>query len=243
MTFWVAGAAIVGTVGGALINSNAVGSAADQQAASTATAQAENARQYDQTRADYAPYMAAGTKALATYATENDTPLDVSNLQMDPGYQFGQTQGQQAIDRQAAAAGGRISGAALKAAAQYNTDYANTGYSAAYGRAKQTRDDRLARLGALAGIGQVATNSSTAAGQITTTSNNALTQAAGANSGSATLAQGGIWGNATNQIAALYGRNSNGTSSSSSASLNAPYGASAYDQTANFDHYGTGYSS
>ena len=217
---WGAVAGAVGAIGGALISSSAAGDAADQQAAGTDKALAENARQYDQTRADYAPYRAAGVTALGQYATENDTPLDTSNLQMDPGYQFGLTQGQQAIDRQTSAAGGRISGAALKAAAQYGTEYATTGYSAAYGRVKQTRDDRLNRLAALAGIGQSATDSAVAAGQATTKSNNAIVQAAGANAGAATLAQGGIWGNAANQLTALYGRNSTGSTANGYTSAN-----------------------
>lgn len=215
---------------GAAMQSNAVGKAADQQAAGTDKALAENARQYDQTRADYTPYREAGVKALGTYASENDMPLDQSKVQLDPGYQFGLTQGQQAIDRKTAAAGGRISGAALKEAAQYGTDYATSGYSSAYARAKGAREDRLNRLAALAGIGQTATDSATAAGQATTRSNNALVQAAGSNAGAATLAQGSIWGDAGNQIAALYGRNTSG-SGSSGRMLNDAYSVGDYNYT------------
>ncbi len=215
MTFWVAGAAVVGGIGGALISSNAASDAADQQAQGTANALGENRREFDILQANQAPYLAAGKTALGQLATENDTPLDVSAIQMDPGYQFGLKQGQQAIDRQTAAAGGRVSGAAMKAAAQYGTDYATTGYSAAYSRANQARTDRLNRLAALAGIGQTATQNVGAQGANTASANSALMVAAGNNAGAATLAQGNIWGNATNQLAALYGRNSTGSSPSS----------------------------
>lgn len=211
MTFWVAGAAVVGTVGGALISSNAASNAADQQAQGEANALSEQAREFDTTQANEAPYLAAGKTALSQFATENDTPLDTSKVQLDPGYQFGLQQGQQAIDRQTAAAGGRISGAALKAAAQYGTNYATTGYSAAYDRANQARTDRLNRLAALAGIGQTATSNVNAAGANTANATSALMTAAGTNAGAATLAQGNIWGNATNQLAALYGRSNSGT--------------------------------
>ena len=232
-------AAVVGagaaTLGGALINSNAVGKAGDQQAQGTADALAENRRQYDLNRADYAPYLAAGTKALGTFATENDTPLDQSQVQLDPGYQFGLNQGQQAINRQTAAAGGRISGAALKAAAQYGTDYATSGYSAAYSRANQARSDRLNRLAALAQIGQTSTQNISALGEQNTASSNALTRAAANNAGAATLAQGNIWGNAGNQIAALYGRSAGGTGGQGITE-------GATNQTGNFDYYGPGYS-
>lgn len=227
------GAAAV--VGGALIGASATKSAANKQAEGTDKSLAENARQYDQTRADYAPYREAGAKALGTFASENDTPLDRSQVQLEPGYQFGLDQGQQAINRQTSAAGGRISGAALKAAAQYGTDYATSGYSAAYNRANQARSDRLNRLAALAQIGQTSTQNVSAFGAETTASNNALTRAAANNAGAATLAQGNIWGNAGNQLAALYGRNSGGNSSQGITE-------GATNQTANFNEYGNGYS-
>lgn len=195
-----------GAVGGALITSDAAGNAADKQAEGTTSGIAENRRQFDITQANQAPYLAAGKTALGTLASENDTPLDQSAIQMDPGYQFGLKQGQQAIDRQTAAGGGRISGAALKAAAQYGTDYATTGYSAAYSRANQARTDRLNRLAALAGVGQTATQNIGAVGARTAGANSALMVAAGNNAGAARLAQGNIWGNAGNQLAALYGR-------------------------------------
>lgn len=206
MTFWVAGAAVVGTIGGAIISSKSASKAADQQAQGTSDAIAENRRQFDITQANQAPYLAAGKVALGQLAAENDVPLDQSAIQMDPGYQFGLRQGQQAIDRQTAAAGGRISGAALKAAAQYGTDYATTGYNAAYARANQARTDRLNRLAALAGVGQTATQNVGALGANTAGANSALMVAAGNNAGAATMAQGNIWANTTNQLAALYGR-------------------------------------
>lgn len=219
MTFWVAGAAVVGGIGGALISSNAASDAADAQAQGTAAGIAENARQFDITQANQAPYLAAGKTALGTLASENDIALDPSKIQMDPGYQFGLKQGQQAIDRQAAAGGGRISGAALKAAAQYGTDYATTGYSAAYGRVNQARTDRLNRLAALAGIGQTATQNVGALGADAAGKNSALMVTAGNNAGAASLAQGNIWSNATNQLAALYGR-STGSASNGYTSAN-----------------------
>lgn len=228
---WGAAAAF----GGALLASSATKSAANTQAKSTDKALNENARQYDQTREDYAPYLKTGTSALARLVAENDIPFDQSQVQLEPGYQFGLDQGQKAINRQTAAAGGRISGAALKAAAQYGTDYATSGYSAAYNRANQARSDRLNRLAALAQIGQTSTQNVSALGAQSTASANALTQAAGNNAGAATLAQGNIWGNAGNQLAALYGRKSVGNSSQGITE-------GATNQTANFNEYGSGYS-
>jgi len=212
-------AALVGagaaTVGSALITSHSVDKGADLQAQGTSDALAENRRQFDVTQANQAPYLAAGKTALDKLAAENDIPLDQSTVQLDPGYQFGLDQGQKAISRQTAAAGGRISGAALKAAAQYGTDYATTGYNAAYTRTNQARTDRLNRLAALAGVGQTATQSVATQGASTANANSALMVAAGNNAGAEAVAKGNIWGNATNQLAALYGRTAGGAGSGS----------------------------
>jgi hypothetical protein len=199
---WAAAAA----VGGALLTSDATRHAANQQADGTAAALDETKREFDVTQANQAPYLEAGKTALGKLAAENDVPLDQSTVELDPGYQFGLQQGQQAIDRKTAAAGGRISGAALKAAAQYGTDYATSGYSAAYSRTNQARTDRLNRLAALAGVGQTATQNVDAAGANSANARSALMVAAGDNAGAATMAQANIWGNAGNQLAALYTR-------------------------------------
>jgi hypothetical protein len=132
-------------------------------------------------------------------------------VQLDPGYEFGRQQGQQGIDRKTAAAGGRISGASLKAAAQYGNDYATTKYGDAYNRVNQARSDRLNRLAALAGIGQTATQQVGQAGQNSANNISAMTTAQGNANGAATIAQGNIWGGAGNQLAALYGRGGGGS--------------------------------
>ncbi len=225
---WIAGAA---AIGGALISSDAARSAANSQKDSSAAATAEQQRQYDLNRADQAPYRAAGSTALGQLATENNSPLDPNSVQLDPGYQFGQQQGQQAIDRKTAAAGGRISGAALKEASQYNTDYATTGYSTAYNRANQARSDRLNRLAALAGIGQTATQQTGQAGQNAANAISGIATAQGNAAGAAQIAQGNIWAGAGNQLAALYGRygnNSGPTQSYNPSGYSTPGGGDTY---------------
>ena len=199
-------AALVGTIGGALISSSATRSAASQQADATAMGTDEQRRQFDIAQANQAPYLAAGKTALGQLQTENDTPFDASKVQMDPGYEFARKQGQQAIDRQTAAAGGRISGASLKAASEYNNGVASQGYSTAYNRANQSRTDRLNRLAALAGVGQTATQNIGSVGQTTANNISNMTTAQGNASAASTLAQGNIWAGAGNQIAALYGK-------------------------------------
>jgi hypothetical protein len=192
------GAAAVG-VGSAVMSSNAAGKAADAQAQSSSDAIGEQRRQYDQTRADYTPYREAGTAALGQLQTEMNAPVTAADAMSDPGYQFGLQQGQLGLDRKAAAGGGRVSGAALKAASEYATNYATTGYSAAY----QRRQDRLNRLAALANVGQTSTAGSAAAGASSANAISGLVSAQGNAAGAAQLAQGNIWGNATNQLGAV----------------------------------------
>lgn len=204
MSYWVAGAAVVGTIGGAMIGADAAGDAADSQAASSAASVAEQRRQYDLTRSDFAPYRDAGGRALKQL--EDANTLDGSDLvrevEGDKGYQFGLRQGEQALGRRIAAGGGRVSGAALKAATRFGTDYASTGYGAAY----QRRQDRLNRLAALAGIGQTATSGSAAAGANSANAISSLLSSQGDAAAAGQLARGSIWGNTTNQLAAIAGR-------------------------------------
>jgi hypothetical protein len=186
------------TLVGGMMASDSAGNAADAQAASSAASIAEQRRQYDQTREDYAPYRAAGTQALGEYQTAINGNTTAADALAEPGYQFGMQQGQLGLDRKAAAAGGRVSGAALKSAAEYATNYATTGYNAAY----QRRQDRLNRLAALANVGQTATAGSAAAGSASANSIGGLMTAQGNASGAAQLAQGNIWAGTANQLGA-----------------------------------------
>lgn len=209
MSFWAAGA----IVGSAVLGSMSASDAADSQAASTQAGISEQGRQFDLTRADYAPYREAGTAALGQLQSDINAPVTAQDVMSDPGYQFGLTQGQQALDRKAAAAGGRVSGAALKAASQYATDYASTGYNAAY----QRRQDRLNRLASIAGIGQTATSGSAAAGSNYSNAVTGLLTSQGDASAAGSLAQGNIWANTGNQLAALLKRSGGGSAVSNSA--------------------------
>lgn len=208
-----------GVVGGALLGSKGAKDAAKIQAAATNDATGEQRRQYDLTREDFAPFRAAGQRALGQLETDINAPVTSADVMSDPGYQFGQQQGQQALDRRIAAMGGRVSGNALKAAARFGTDYASTGYNAAY----QRKQDRMNRLAALAGIGQTATGSSAAAGAQSANAISGLISSQGDASAAARLSQGNIWGNAGNQLAALYGRYSQGGGNSGGYRWDDPY--------------------
>lgn len=74
--------------------------------------------------------------------------------QYDPGYQFRLQQGQQALERSAAARGGLQSGGTLKALTNYAQDYASNEYQNAYSRFTTDQTNRFNRLTSLAGMGQ-----------------------------------------------------------------------------------------
>jgi hypothetical protein len=95
-----------------------------------------------------------GAQGYGRYARD----FGMSDFQQDPGYQFRLTEGLRALDRQAAARGGLISGAALKAAGRYGQDYASGEYGNAFNRYQVNRSNQLNPLAALAGMGQTATN-------------------------------------------------------------------------------------
>ena len=196
---WVAVAVGGATLGGAMISSNSASNAADSQARSSADAIAEQRRQADRGYADSAPYRAAGAQALGQLQGEIGQQPTAAQVMSDPGYQFGLQQGQQALDRQSAAAGGFVSGASLKAASDYATNYATTGYGAAY----QRRQDRLNRLSALAGIGQTATAGSSAAGAASANAISGIMGSQGDARAAGQLAQGNIWGGTVNQLGAI----------------------------------------
>lgn len=91
--------------------------------------------------------------------------FSLSDFQADPGYAFRMSEGLKALDRQAAARGGLISGGALKAAQGYGQDLASQEYMNAFNRFQTNRTNLLNPLQAIAGTGQTATNTLSQAGQ------------------------------------------------------------------------------
>lgn len=155
----IAGAAAVGFLGSQM----QAGAARDAAAAQSAAADRANEVQrymYDQTRADQAPWRDAGARALADIRSQLpdlNRKFTADDFQADPGYQFRMTEGQKAIERSAAARGGRLGGSTLKALTRYGQDTASNEYQNAYSRFTNDQNTRFNRLAALAGIGQTAT--------------------------------------------------------------------------------------
>lgn len=113
----------------------------------------------------------------------------MADFQADPGYAFRMSEGLKALDRQAAARGGLISGAALKASQGYGQDLASQEYMNAFNRFQTNRTNLLNPLQAIAGTGQTATNTLSQAGQnMGTNVSNAMGNAGQAQMGAVTSA-------------------------------------------------------
>jgi hypothetical protein len=144
----IAGAA---TIGGALISSSASKNAANAQIASGDRALAEQARQYDQSRTDFAPWREAGGKAIGQLSDMLQPGYDHTT---SPGYQFRFSEGQRAVESGGAARGMLMSGGTLKdltrfgqgvAADDFNDQFNRT---ASVAQGGQQVNGQLAQLGA-----------------------------------------------------------------------------------------------
>jgi len=208
------GGAVGGALGGLFEESSGGGASGAATSAAAATKQAtdqslalqremfqaQEAR-YAQQQAQQEPYRQAGVNALARmqgseFAQPSSFTFGPGAYQADPGYAFRLSEGQKALDRQAAARGGLISGGALKAATRYGQEMGSQEYQNAFNRYQTERTNQLQPLGNLMSSGQsAASNQGTAAGQYGT----AMSQAAGqygANVGNLYTQQGASQGNA-----------------------------------------------
>lgn len=94
-------------------------------------------------------------------------PFSETDWQADPGYQFRLDQGQQALERSAAARGGLLSGGALKDIDAYSQGLASQEYQNAYNRYNNDQTTAYNRLAGVAGTGQTAINTIGANGAAT----------------------------------------------------------------------------
>lgn len=193
-----AGIGAVGAIGGGLLASSGASKAARAQQASDAAAIAEQRRQFDLTRSDFAPYLTAGKAALP--GIEDLLGLNgtvkasaaIDALKGSPMYQSLFNNGQEAILQNAAATGGLRGGNTQGALADFGRDTLSSVIS-----------DQLARLGGLAGMGQGATGAVASLGQNSANSISSLMQASGNAQASGALAQAGIWSKMLGNLGSL----------------------------------------
>jgi len=160
-----------------LTGANAATSAANTQAQSARDANELMYRIYQEQKGLQEPFRGAGLTAqnrlLDLLGLSKNTGAEgfgkyakdfsMSDFTADPGYGFRLSEGQKALERQAAARGGLISGSALKAATRFGQDMGSQEYMNAYTRYQTNRANQLAPLGSLLSSGQAAASNTGAA--------------------------------------------------------------------------------
>jgi len=174
---------------------------------------------WEKQQADYKPYLKQGTwginrlgdlmkKGSGQLNNPFDTYLKSVGLSggkfdtSNPAYQFQLKQGQQALDRSAAARGMGYSGAQMKAAQQFGQGLASQEYDKQYNRASGEFGDYFNRLAGLSQGGQQAAGSmANAGGQYANNASNTF--------GNLANAQSSILGQQANARASGYAANAN----------------------------------
>lgn len=172
-----AGIGAAASVGGGLIASSAAKKAANTQAQAARDAQTAQERMFQKQLELQQPFREAGLTAqqqimqllgLGGDKTAADygslaKPFGAEQFNVDPGYQFRQSEGMKALERSAAARGGLLSGSTLKGVQRFGQDLASQEYANAFNRYQIERSARLNPLQSLMGSGQSATNVMTGA--------------------------------------------------------------------------------
>jgi hypothetical protein len=160
---WMLPAAIIGS---SLLGSSASSSAANVQADAANRSADLQYKQYQENVTRQKPFYDVGVNALPALVKASEyTNFGPQQFQADPGYAFRLKEGQQALDRSAAARGGLISGGALKAATRFGQEMGSQEYTNAFNRYQLERQARLGPLQALTGMSQTTANTLGTAGQ------------------------------------------------------------------------------
>lgn len=194
-----AGVGAAGTIASSVIGAGAANKAANAQTQAAKDAQATQLQMYNQTRSDLSPFMTAGTGALSQLASifgfgpgggGPNASAAMSQLSQFPGYQFGRDQGIQALDRSAASKGLLLSGAQLKDAQEFGTNYAMT----------QAWNPYISELNTISGQGE---NAAAGVGTAGAAAGQGIAQsqlAAGQSQAAGAVSQGNIIGSGINGI-------------------------------------------
>ncbi len=127
-------------------------------------AQREN---YAQQQQLWNPYRQGGLTAFSQMQDGDfNRNFTLADFMKDPGYDFRKKEGQDALEASAAARGGLMSGAALRAITQYGQDYASNEFDKSYNRWSNDLNNRFNRLNTVANYGMQAT------GQLSGAANN-----------------------------------------------------------------------
>jgi hypothetical protein len=192
--------------------------ASKHQLEGTREAIAEQRRQYDTTRADFAPYREIGRSSLGAIGGGLGLPgydagdqtgfltrrFAMSDFENDPvvkaSLRYGLEQGTKGVDRAFGARGMLKSGSAIKALERFAADYAGTQAAGSQQRFVADQSNLFNRLAATSGIGQAATTTTAQLGANAATNIGNLNVDAGNARGAASIARANAYTGALSSI-------------------------------------------
>jgi hypothetical protein len=152
------------------------------------------------------PALLARNNALAqmdTLSKQFGTGPTAEEVMAEPGYEFGMTQGRNALEGSRAAAGGLYSGATGKALQKYGTDYASTKYGEAWTRKRAGEGDAFDRQRSIATGGQAGASTIAAAGQNGANQLSGIYSGYGDNAGAASIANANTYGGLASELGSI----------------------------------------
>lgn len=207
------------SVGGSVMQASAANKAAKAQKDAANQQIALQREIYEDTSAKFQPFLEGGTNAFNALLSEMglaDAPAGWGGYTASPGYAAQMKGGMDALQSSAAARGGLMSGATMKASQQFGNDLAAQDYGNFYNR-----------LAGVAGQGQAAAgNQAAAAANYGQNAGNALASIGNASAAGA-IGQGNAWANGLNNITGTLGymQGSNGTTANA---FSTPWGAKGF---------------
>jgi hypothetical protein len=225
MTFWAAGAVVVGSLISSNSASDAASTAAEASGRASDASVGEQRRQFDINQANQQPFLTAGTSAVKRLGTGVETGGEFGsytpfNFQYDPatdpGYGFRMSEGMDALNRSMAAKGLGVSGMGIRGAQAFGQGLAAGSikdafdmYTTRYNANNLAQNNLYNRLAGVAGTGQTSANQvGTAGANMASNIGNAYMTSA-ANTGNAAMSAAGIrnsaYGGAANVLGRLYG--------------------------------------
>jgi hypothetical protein len=215
------GSALIGGIGSAL-GARSAGKAQERAAQQSADVQREIFQKQTELQEPFRQSGIAAQNELLRLLGIGDAGRDASDyglltrqygmdqFQQDPGYAFRFREGLKGVDRSAAARGGLLSGATLKAAQRFGQDLASQEFTNAFNRYQSQLGTRLGTLGSMYGGGQAAAGQLVgAAGQMGEGISNAL-MTGGQARASSYLGQANAFNQAMGQAALGYGLSKGG---------------------------------
>lgn len=192
---------VIGGITGANQAAKGAQAAADTQSAASREANQLQREMWERQLKDQQPWLDVGKQNLNRLAQmmqpggEFNRNFTMADYQADPGFQFRQQQGEQAINRAASAAGRYDSGRALKDLTEFNSGLASQEFGNAFNRWDLQQGNRYNRLANLAGVGQTANQQLQQAGQNYANQASQNLANIGSAQGAAQIAKGNVVGN------------------------------------------------